>query len=67
MASKADEWQLKTVKLLSQATPKLEVVRELFLEGQELGFQNAGDTTIAAQAVAVSTCNYVRLGVRVPY
>lgn len=42
VAVRADEWQQKTMKVLSQANPKLDVVRELVLEGRELGFQDTG-------------------------
>lgn len=39
VAVKAEEWQRRTSKVMSQARPHLDVVRELFEEGQELGYE----------------------------
>lgn len=39
VAVKAEEWQRRASKVMGQAKPQLEVVRELFHEGQELGYE----------------------------
>lgn len=36
---KEEEWQRRTSKVMSQAKPQLDVVRELFDEGRELGYE----------------------------
>lgn len=41
MAVKAEEWQRRASKVMSQAKPQLDVVRELFEEGQELGYEES--------------------------
>lgn len=43
VAVKADEWRQRTAKVMGQARPQLEVVRELFHEGRELGFEELGE------------------------
>lgn len=40
---KADDWRKRTCKVMSQAKPQLDVVRELFHEGRELGFEERGE------------------------
>ncbi|CAM9170262.1 unnamed protein product, partial [Ectocarpus sp. 12 AP-2014] len=39
VAVKAEEWQRRASKVMNQAKPQLEVVRELFHEGRELGYE----------------------------
>lgn len=39
VAVKAEEWQRRAAKVMSQAKPQLGVVRELFEEGRELGYE----------------------------
>ncbi|CAN0081555.1 unnamed protein product, partial [Ectocarpus fasciculatus] len=39
VAVKAEEWQRRASKIMNQAKPQLEVVRELFHEGRELGYE----------------------------
>lgn len=41
VAVKAEEWQRRASKVMSQAKPQLDVVRELFEEGQELGYEES--------------------------
>lgn len=36
---KEEEWQRRTSKIMGQAKPQLDVVRELFHEGRELGYE----------------------------
>lgn len=38
----ADKWRKRTIKVLNQAKPQLEEVRELYHEGQKLGFGGTG-------------------------
>lgn len=40
---KADDWRKRSGKVMSQARPQLEVVRQLFHEGRELGFEERGE------------------------
>lgn len=44
VAVKADEWQDRTSKVMNQPRPQLEVVRELYNEGRNLGFEKVGET-----------------------
>lgn len=39
VAVKAEEWQRRAFKVMGQAKPQLDVVRELFEEGRELGYE----------------------------
>lgn len=39
MAVKEEEWQRRTSKVMNQARPQLGVVRGLFDEGRELGYE----------------------------
>lgn len=41
VAVKAEEWQRRASKVMSQAKPQLDVVRELFEEGRELGYEES--------------------------
>ncbi|CAM9246781.1 unnamed protein product [Ectocarpus sp. 6 AP-2014] len=43
VAVKAEEWQRRASKVMNQAKPQLEVVRELFHEGRELGYELSGE------------------------
>lgn len=45
VAVKADEWRQRAAKVMSQARPQLEVVRQLFRDGQDLGFETQGTPT----------------------
>ena len=51
---KADEWRQRTSKVMGQAKPQLEVVRELFHEGQNLGFGRPGAEADTDKSKAVN-------------
>lgn len=65
VAVKAEEWQRRVSKVMSQAKPQLDVVRELFEEGQELGYEELIQGALLLALVLPCVCSPLLLRVLV--